>query len=106
MSNIDKIDAQIAALKERKKKALVKEKTQTRKKETRRKILVGALVLKHMDYDSVLRQTVEGLLNKNLIKPNDRILFDLEDSIVDDSTSNHFDSSPTSSLTSTQLGEN
>lgn len=49
-----------------------------RRDETRRKILVGALVLNEIQNDEKLKAHVDILLEVNLTKPEDRELFNLE----------------------------
>jgi hypothetical protein len=48
---------------------------QTRKKDTRRKILTGASILARMETDAPLRQRVAEILHSNLTRPDDRELF-------------------------------
>lgn len=54
------------------------EKTAERKRDTRRKIIAGALALEHMELDDAFRQTMMRLLNRH-VKDSDRHLFDLAD---------------------------
>lgn len=49
-----------------------------RRDDTRRKILVGALVLNEIQNDEKLKAHVDILLEVNLTKPEDRELFNLE----------------------------
>lgn len=51
---------------------------QQRKRDTRRKILIGAIVLEEMKKDSSLKTKFDNLLESKLTRDNDRILFELE----------------------------
>lgn len=67
--------------KEREKQAALREKAQERKKDDRRKIIVGAMALTHMEQnpDSEFTRTLKHLI-QTYAKPYDRPLFDfLED---------------------------
>jgi hypothetical protein len=65
-----KIAAQIRAEKNR-------EKAQARKEDTRRKIIMGALVLSHMEKDETFRKECERLQREGIKKDVDRNLFGL-----------------------------
>jgi septal ring factor EnvC (AmiA/AmiB activator) len=52
-------------------------KAEERKKDTRRKILVGAAVLSAAERDPKFRQWLMNLLDRSLTRPQDRELFDL-----------------------------
>jgi hypothetical protein len=54
-----------------------KMKTESRKRDTRRKILVGAVILQEMDGRPDFEEYVTALLQDRLIKPRDRALFNL-----------------------------
>lgn len=49
-----------------------KEKTDARKRETRQKIIVGGLVLAHMQKDEGFARVVRGLLVEHVTRPHDR----------------------------------
>lgn len=49
-----------------------------RKKDTRRKILVGATILNETENDKELAEKIHKLLNSQLTRADDRSLFDLE----------------------------
>lgn len=66
----DQLQARIA-----KKKAQVR--AVDRKKDTRRKIIAGALALEHMSIDAAFAKTMERLLKEHVTRPEDRTLFDL-----------------------------
>lgn len=48
-----------------------------RKKDTRRKIIAGALALEHMAHDKDFANVLKRLLNEHVKRPEDRKLFDL-----------------------------
>ncbi len=54
-----------------------KRKSEERKKDTRRKILAGALALSHMEKDAEHKAKMERLLREGLTKSTDRELFGL-----------------------------
>jgi len=58
-----------------KKKAQVR--GEKRKKDTRRKIIAGALALEHMAHDKQFADTMKRLLLEHVTRPEDRKLFDL-----------------------------
>ena len=64
------LDAQIKALEARERQA-------ERKRDTRRKVIAGALALEHAGYDEEFGQTLFRLLNRHVTRPQDRALFDL-----------------------------
>ena len=61
-----------------KKRAQVRQ--QERKKDTRRKIIAGALALEHMGHDKQFCREMEKLLQEHVTRPEDRKLFDMESS--------------------------
>lgn len=79
------IETRIAALKAKKDKLAVqlvqlqgKAKTEERKRQTRRKIVVGGTVLVAMEKDPTLRETVRRLLAATVTRQKDReVLADL-----------------------------
>lgn len=73
IADLEKKKAQLTA-QIQKQKSL--EKTAERKRDTRRKIIAGALALEHMELDDTFRQTMTRLLNRH-VKESDRHLFDL-----------------------------
>jgi len=64
------IDAQLALLKAR-------DKEKERKADTRRKILIGAVVMQEMEKNPETDGWVRGLLKSRLVKDRDRDLFGL-----------------------------
>ncbi len=71
----------LKTLEDRQKRADARHKAlavkQTRKQDTRRKILVGAIVLARAQRDEVSRSQLLTWLNESLTRPDDRALFDL-----------------------------
>ncbi|MFC1609704.1 hypothetical protein ACFL6C_01980 [Myxococcota bacterium] len=81
---IDKLQAKkekqeevLKKLRERIRRAEALETTRERKKDTRRKILVGAMILERMKKDPDYQGQVLKSLDRFLFKPNDRELFGL-----------------------------
>lgn len=48
--------------------------TANRKKDTRRKVIAGALALKHMEHDPAFAETMRKLIQDNVERPEDRML--------------------------------
>ena len=48
-----------------------------RKKDTRRKIIAGALALEHMAHDIQFNEVMQRLIKEHVTRPEDRKLFDL-----------------------------
>lgn len=65
-----KIAAEIARVRAR-------ETAQTRKDDTRRKVLLGALLLSMLDSGELPREKVDSALARFLSRPQDRVLFSL-----------------------------
>ncbi|MGH7744472.1 MAG: mobilization protein [Steroidobacteraceae bacterium] len=83
-----KIDERISALEERLKQLKARqqrmenrhravESRRARKADTRRKILLGAIVLARMEQGRLQKSDVHGWLDEALTRPDDRALFDL-----------------------------
>ena len=66
----DQINAQIQALK-------AKDQAQKRKADTRRKVLIGAVVLKMLKTGEMPQERLTAMLDKNLDSDRDRMLFEL-----------------------------
>lgn len=66
----DQINAQIQAIKAR-------EQAQHRKDDTRRKVLIGGVVLKMLKTGEMPQERLNQILNKHLEKEADRALFNL-----------------------------
>lgn len=52
-----------------------RERHRSRKRDTRRKVVAGAVVLGFAEHDPAFRGTLQGLLRQNLTRPHDRALF-------------------------------
>ena len=74
---IEKLRLQRQQINERIKSMEAKERTQERKLDTRRKILLGALLSDWMEKDEGLKKKVFGHLTRYLSRKNDRDLFGL-----------------------------
>ena len=57
-----------------------------RKRDTRRKLLVGAVVLGAVDRGETPRAPLMAMLDKHLVRPHDRALFDLPPKLADHKT--------------------
>lgn len=64
------IDAQLAQL-------AARERSESRKVDTRRKILIGAVVLQEMENRPEINAWIRRLLDERLVKDRDRALFGL-----------------------------
>ena len=62
-----------------------KERSQKRKDDTRRKIIAGALALKHCELDGIWAKTLRGLLDEYVITDQERAMFELAPLAADDS---------------------
>ena len=67
----DQLNAQIQAIK-------AKEQAQKRKDDTRRKVLIGGVIMKRVKDGKMPYADLKSLLNEELTKDNDRALFELE----------------------------
>ena len=74
----EQLNAQIQALK-------VKENKKKRKEDTRRKILIGGVVLKMLKEGEMPQERLNQILDKHLDKDADRVIFGLNLSQVKDS---------------------
>jgi len=74
LEELEKKQSQITA---RIQKTRAQVRGQERKKDTRRKIIAGALALEHMAHNSAFRETMGRLLRENVKRPEDQKLFDL-----------------------------
>lgn len=77
MSELDKLIEQEKKLKAKIQKAKARERERERKNDTRRKILIGAMVLDGMHKDEAFREKQLSNLDRYLTKKKDRDLFDL-----------------------------
>ena len=53
-------------------------KAEERRKDTRRKIIAGALALEHMAHDNQFSDQMQRLINRHVTRAEDRALFDLD----------------------------
>ena len=78
MSELDKLLAKEKLLKAKIQAAKSKEKVKERKLDTRRKILIGAMVLDGMKNNEEYKTKIIQNLDKYLTKNRDRVLFGLK----------------------------
>ena len=80
-SRIDSLDERLARLRSEKSRLLARANHAERKRDTRRKILIGGAVLAAIEHEGVppIRSIVELLrwLDTRLTRPHDRAVFDL-----------------------------
>ncbi len=74
---LDRLLQQQERLKAQIQKEESKTKKQNRKDDTRRKILIGAVVMEAIKKDDVMSSQIKKLLAGNLTRDNDRKLFEL-----------------------------
>lgn len=79
---IDSLEERLKTLKAQRQKIEAREQTfekrRSRREETRRKILVGAIVLAKVDQEVLAESVLRGWLEKALTRSDDRALFDLD----------------------------
>jgi len=75
---LDELETKQNQLKARIQKQRAVVRSQERKKDTRRKIIAGALALEHMQYDKGFRAAMERLLQEHVTGPKERELFGLD----------------------------
>jgi len=78
LGRLQKLEQQRQALEQKIRKEKSLQKDRERKEETRRKILVGALVLEEARSDPDLSEKIDQLIDKKLLRDDDRLLFGLE----------------------------
>ncbi|MGS2723954.1 hypothetical protein ACVBEJ_09415 [Porticoccus sp. GXU_MW_L64] len=78
LSRREKLELSIAQKQEQLKRLSAQERTKERKRDTRKKIVAGAIVLQHATTDSQFKATIDGLINKHVTSENDRELFGLD----------------------------
>lgn len=71
------LDQQIAEKRAELNRLQSRKRAQDRKADTRRKIIAGAMALKHCEHDPMFRETLFGLLDDQLVRAEERALFDL-----------------------------
>jgi hypothetical protein len=72
----ERLELEIAQKQAQLKDLEAKDRVKERKRDTRRKILAGSVVLAHIDKDEVLKSTIADLLDAHIVGKNDRQLFD------------------------------
>ena len=75
LEDLEKRKGQIEARIQKKRAAL---RVIERKRDTRRKIIAGAVALEHADIDPAFAKTLRRLLNQHVKTPDDRNLFGLD----------------------------
>lgn len=78
MADIEKMKKQLEQIKARIKAAETREAKKKRAEDTRRKVLVGAIVLEEARQNSKLGVQLTALLRDKLTRPHDRALFGLD----------------------------
>lgn len=73
----EKLELEISQKQEQLKDLDARERTQKRKLDTRRKIVVGALALQQCAINEDFKIVINKLINEHVKKSNDRDLFDL-----------------------------
>lgn len=74
LADLEKKEGQLKARIQKKKAEVSKA---NRKKDTRRKIIAGALALEHMSHDPAFAKAMTKLIKEQVTRPEDRKLFDL-----------------------------
>ena len=77
LSRREKIELEISQKQAQLKDLDAREKVKERKRETRRKIIVGALVLQHSAINDNFKMTIDRLINDHVTSSTDRDLFNL-----------------------------
>lgn len=75
---LQRLEVERAQIQARIEKARAQLKTEERKRDTRRKIIAGALALEHAKTDPAFRKELDSLLDRYVTKDEDRRLFDLK----------------------------
>ena len=76
-TEIDKLDEKIKQLQEKKKQIQARDTAKQRKADTRKKILIGSTIMSAIKNNKMQWSTIKTLLDENLTRDNDRVLFDL-----------------------------
>lgn len=76
-TEIDKLDEKIKQLREKKKQIQARDTAKQRKEDTRKKILIGSTIMSAIKNNKMQWSTIKTLLDENLTRDNDRVLFDL-----------------------------
>ncbi len=78
LSRREKLELEIRQKQARLKDLDAQERVKERKRETRRKIIVGALMLQESANDNQIKALINKLINENVTSDNDRELFSLK----------------------------
>lgn len=78
MADIEKMKKQLEQIKARIKAAESREAKKKRTEDTRRKVLIGAIVLEEARKNPQFKARLTGLLHERLTRPHDRALFGLD----------------------------
>lgn len=78
ISTVEKLKAQKAALDAKIKRAEAKERAQARKDETRRKVIVGAVILEHAELKPEFKTFLDDLLQRAVKRKIDREFLGLD----------------------------
>jgi len=73
---IEELEQQQAQIKAKIQKERSKLSAEKRKKDTRRKIVAGAIALEHMEHDANFAEVMKGLLKRH-VKETDQALFEI-----------------------------
>lgn len=74
---LEELEAKERQLKARIQKQKAQVRGEERKRDTRRKIIAGAIALEHMAHDIAFREKMGALIQEHVTRPEDRELFDL-----------------------------
>ncbi len=77
-SDLEKIEKQIAQLKARKSKIKARQRQAEKRRDTQRKIVIGATLIAHAELHPEWREHLWKILNENVQRPYDRELLGLE----------------------------
>lgn len=75
---LQELEAERAQLQARIEKTRAQVRSDERKKDTRRKIIAGALALEHAKTNPAFRKELDSLIARHVTKDEDRGLFDLK----------------------------
>lgn len=76
--DLERIEKQIAQLKARKSKIKARQRSAEKRRDTQRKIVIGATLLTHAELHSEWREQLWKILNQHVQRPYDRELLGLE----------------------------
>lgn len=76
-TDLERIDKQIAQLKARKSKIKARQRSAEKKRDTQRKIVIGATLMTHAELHPSWNEQIWNILNENVQRPYDRELLGL-----------------------------